>query len=115
MLAIIDLIYGPAIGLLWPHFVCVCSSPSGGQSYGAFCVFHADQSVAAQYIVASAIIWFVCFVCNIPTNSSPRATIKAGPNCLDARRKSVAITGVRAHDLTANALPACGRDLVGSM
>jgi len=57
---------------------------------------------------------FVCFVCNIPTNSSPLAPIKAGPNRLDARRQSVAITGVRAHDLTANALPACGRDLVGS-
>ena len=57
---------------------------------------------------------FVCFVCNVPTNSSPLAPIKAGPNRLDARRRSVAITGVRAHDLTANALPACGRDLVGS-
>ena len=58
---------------------------------------------------------FVGFVCNIPTNSSPLAPIKPGPNRLDARRRSVAITGVRAHNLTANALPACGRDLVGSL
>jgi len=60
-LAIIDLIYSPANGLLWSHFVCVCSSPSGGQLYGAFCVFHAGQSIAAQYIAASAIIWFCLF------------------------------------------------------
>ena len=113
--AIIDLIYGPAIGLPWPHFVCACSSPSGGQLYGAFCVFHAGQSVAAQYTVASVIICFACFVCNLPTNPSPLAPIKAGPDRLDTRQQSEAITGVRAHNLTANALPACGRDLVGSL
>jgi len=40
----------------------VCSSPSGGQLCGGFCVIHADQSIVAQYIVASAIIWF-CWFC----------------------------------------------------
>ena len=94
VLAIVDLIYSPVNGLLWSHFVCVRSSPSGGELCGAFCVIHADQSIAAQHIVASAIFGFVGFVCNIPTNPSPLAPTKAGPDRLDARRRSVAITGV---------------------
>jgi len=51
---------------------------------------------------------FVGLVCNILTNSSPLAPIKAGPNRLDARRRPVAITGVRAHDWLLTHCPRAG-------